>query len=447
MTTPSNIPLVFSIRRYTAELVSPAKPSPHEHKLLSDIDDQAYLRDHISMIFFYEYTPSMEGKDPAKVIREALAQTLVFYYPFAGRLREGANSKLMVDCNGEGVMFMEADADVTLQQFGEILQSPFPCFDELLYVVHDSQGILNAPLLLIQVTRLKCGGFIFALRFNHVICDGAGIKQFLSAVGEMARGLDAPSILPVWERHLLDAQDPPLVTFTHHEYDQKEATVLPFDNMVERSFFFGPHELSLLRGLLPLHLRQCTKFELLSAFLWRCRTIAIDFDPDEEVCLLCVVNARPKFNPPLPCGYYGNVIAWPAAVTTVRNLGQNPLAYAVELIKQAKARVTKEYMKSVAALMRINRSKLLSTPNVIGSYIISDVRNIRFEDIDLGWGKGVFAGPAKAIDWMSFFIPTKSKKGEVGTSVPICLPAPAMESFANQLDKMLNNPDIVGYVE
>ncbi|KAK8542276.1 hypothetical protein V6N13_137151 [Hibiscus sabdariffa] len=416
MATPSNTPLVFTIRRKATELVAPAKPSPHEQKLLSDIDDQAGLRHRTPMIFIYQYTPSMEGKDPAKVIREALAQTLVFYYPFAGRLRERANGKLTVDCNDEGVMFMEADADVTLQQLGEILRPPFPCFDELLYDVPDSQGILNGPLLLIQVTRLKCGGFIFALRFHHVICDGTGLKQLLSAMGEMARGLATPSILPVWERHLLDAQDPPLVTFTHHEYEQKEATVtaatLPLDNIVE-------------------------------PYLWRCRTIAINFDPDEEVRLLCVVNARPRFNPPLSSGYYGDVIAWPAAVTTVGNLLQNPLAYAVELIKQAKASVTKEYMKSVAALMTI-RSKLVCTPNVIGSYMISDVRNIGFEDIDFGWGKGVFAGPPKAIGWISYFIPTKSKKGEVGTSVPICLPAPAMERFAEELDNMLKNPETEG---
>lgn len=53
-----------------------------------------------------------------KVIKEALSKTLVFYYPFAGRVREGANRKLGVECTGEGVMFIEADADVTLQQFG-----------------------------------------------------------------------------------------------------------------------------------------------------------------------------------------------------------------------------------------------------------------------------------------------------------------------------------------
>ncbi|KAJ1431391.1 Transferase [Sesbania bispinosa] len=101
--------LAFTVRRQPPELVIPANPTPHELKLLSDIDDQN------------------------------------------GRLREGLNGKLMVDCTGEGVIFIEADADVTLEQFGDNITPPFPCFDELLYNVPGSDGIIDCPLLLIQV--------------------------------------------------------------------------------------------------------------------------------------------------------------------------------------------------------------------------------------------------------------------------------------------------------
>jgi hypothetical protein len=151
MAGATTTPLVFTVRRCKPELVAPARPTPHEFKQLSDIDDQEGFRFQIPVIQFYRYNPSMHGKDPVKVIREALAQTLVFYYPFAGRLREGPGRKLVVECTGEGVMFIEADADVTLQQFGDALQPPFPCMEELLFEVPGSGGILNCPLLLIQV--------------------------------------------------------------------------------------------------------------------------------------------------------------------------------------------------------------------------------------------------------------------------------------------------------
>ncbi|EOA23138.1 hypothetical protein CARUB_v100037960mg, partial [Capsella rubella] len=143
--------LTFKVRRQKPELVSPAKPTPRGFKLLSDIDDQEGLRFHIPTIFFYRHNPKTYS-DPVAVIRRALAETLVYYYPFAGRLREGPNRKLAVDCTGEGVLFIEADADVTLVEFEEkdALKPPFPCFEELLFDVEGSSEVLNAPLMLMQ---------------------------------------------------------------------------------------------------------------------------------------------------------------------------------------------------------------------------------------------------------------------------------------------------------
>ncbi|GAB4854011.1 hypothetical protein Ancab_022594 [Ancistrocladus abbreviatus] len=101
-------PLAYKVRRQEPELVAPAKPTARELKELSDIDDQEGLRFQIPLIQFYktsdaETLTTTKGelqRDPAKVIRKALAQALVFYYPFAGRLREGPGRKLMVDCTG-----------------------------------------------------------------------------------------------------------------------------------------------------------------------------------------------------------------------------------------------------------------------------------------------------------------------------------------------------------
>ncbi|KAL3573958.1 hypothetical protein D5086_024571 [Populus alba] len=153
--------LAFKVHRREPELIKPAKPTPREFKLLSDIDDPEGLRFHISFIQFYRHNPSMHGKDPVKVIREAIAKTLVFYYPFAGRLREGHNRKLMVECTSEGILFIEADADVTLEQFGDPLQPPFPCLEELLFDVPGSSGVLNCPLLFIQVIFAEIKNFNF----------------------------------------------------------------------------------------------------------------------------------------------------------------------------------------------------------------------------------------------------------------------------------------------
>ncbi|KAL5723538.1 hypothetical protein ACHQM5_006926 [Ranunculus cassubicifolius] len=443
----SSSSLVFKVERSQPELLRPAKPTPHELKALSDIDDQEGLRFQIPVIQFYKKNEFTKGKDPVKVIRDAIAKTLVYYYPFAGRLREGRGRMLMVECTGEGVMFVEANAHVTLEEFGDALQPPFPCLEELLYDVPGSSGVLNCPLLLIQVTRLACGGFIFALRLNHTMSDAAGLVQFMNTVGEMARGLSEPSIKPVWNRELLNARDPPRVTCIHHEYDNvpdTKGTLIPLDDMAHRSFFFGPQEAIALRKNIPPHLERSSMFEILTACLWRCRTIALNPDSDDEVRVLCIVNARAKFNPKLPEGYYGNAFAFPVAVTKAGKLCQNPLGYAVELVKKAKADVTEDYMKSVADLMVLNGRPHFT---VVGTYLVSDVTRAGFSDVDFGWGKAAYGGPAKggvgAIPGVaSFYIPMKNAKGEDGVVVPICLPGPAMERFVVELNKIMEEPAV-----
>ncbi|TYH81991.1 hypothetical protein ES332_D02G025100v1 [Gossypium tomentosum] len=225
-------------------------------------------------------------------------------------------------------------------------------------------NIYTCNSIFFLVTQLKCDGFIFDVCLNHVMSDATGLKQFMSAVGKMARGADIPSIPPVWERHLLNARDPPRVhtgrktciscveaitASTHARSGPMSAALLmqerlgffhmcssPSNNIVEHSFFFSPVEVSLLRRLLPLHLRIA-----------------------------------------------------PTAITTIKNLCHNPLGYIVELIKQAKASMTEKYLKSLAALIVIRGKRL---------YFSDDVESY-------------------------------TKKGEVGTVVPICLLAPAIERF------------------
>lgn len=147
--------LDFTVRRREPELVGPARPTPRETKRLSDIEDQVGLRWHVPFVLFYRGRGGGARADddhPAAVVRRALGQALVPYYPLAGRLREVEGRKLVVDCTGEGVLFVEAEADARLAELEAAgLRPPFPCMDQLLFDVDGSGGVLNSPLLLIQV--------------------------------------------------------------------------------------------------------------------------------------------------------------------------------------------------------------------------------------------------------------------------------------------------------
>lgn len=301
----------------------------------------------------------------------------------------------------------------------------------------------NRLLTGMQVTRLKCGGFIFALRFNHTMTDGAGMSLFLKSLCELARGLQAPSVSPVWDRHLLTVSaSESRVTHTHREYEHQveNNAVAATEPLVSRSFFFSAEDISTIRRLLPPDLRN-TSFEVLSSFLWRCRTIALNPDPNTEMRLTCIINSRSKLsNPPLSPGYYGNVFVIPVAIATARDLMEKPLEFALRLIQETKSSVTEDYVRSVTALMATRGRPMFV---MAGNYIISDLRHFDLGKVDFGpWGKPVYGGTAKAgiavFPGVSFYVPFKNKKGETGTVVAISLPVRAMQRFVAELHGVLN---------
>ena len=421
--------LAFVARRGEPELVAPAGPTPHELKRLSDLDDQESLRFYRSVIYFYRGHPSRARADPARVIRQGLAAALVHYYPIAGRLRELPGRMLAVDCTGEGVSFVEADADVALDEFGDTLCPPVPCAGQLLCLPESNSAVVvDRPLLYVQVTRLRCGGFVFGIQVCHNLVDAPGVTQFLQAVGELASGMEAPSVRPVWARELLDARDPPCPNYQHPEYelaaDAANDRLRPGGELVHRAFLFGPEELSSLRDQLPPRMRsRCSRFLLLSAFAWRCRTAALGYEPGDEVRFMFVVNARGKRGCPLPEGFYGNALTFGVARTTAGELCSGPLGRAVELIVAAKARVAAaDYAQSVADALVLRGRPRFTTA---WTYLVTDLTKANLHNVDLGWGLPVYGGPATTT-LATFHIPAAAG----GITVPMCLPPRAMERFA-----------------
>ncbi|OAY71025.1 Benzyl alcohol O-benzoyltransferase [Ananas comosus] len=437
----SSSSLTFAVRRSEPVLVPPAEPTPYELKPLSDIDDQESLRFYRSGIYFFRSSPSKIGQDPVAVVRSAVAKALVHYYPLAGRILEGPGRKLAVECTGEGVVFVGADADVTLEDFGGDLSPPIPCNEKLLCEPESSSAdIIGRPLLFIQVTRMKCGGFIFAVQICHCMADAAGLVQLLIDIGELARGADAPSVPPVWARSS-SRRSPPRVTHQHPEYeevaDPARDRISPADALVHRRFFFrDEEETACLRRQAPAGLRgTCSRFELIAAFVWKCRTIALRYDAEDEVRIQFVVNARGKRRiskqPQLPRGFYGNAFAFAVASSTAGELCERPFGYALQLVAEAKARVLDVgYLQSVSDLMVLKARPRFA---VARTYLVSDLTKSGLRAVDFGWGEGVYCGPATAT-LATFHIPV-----EGGIAVPVRLPRPAMERFCIEFQKLVHS--------
>ncbi|KAL6659175.1 hypothetical protein ACP70R_003215 [Stipagrostis hirtigluma subsp. patula] len=449
--------VTFTARRREPELVTPARPTPRELKDLSDIDCQGYLRRYNTLVEFFRggdpgagdddaQRPGRESRDPVAAIRSALADALVYFYPFAGRLRElPPDGRLVAECTAEGVVFVAADADVTLAELGEPLRPPYPCVDELLCdLVGDSNVILGKRLCFFQVTRFRCGGFAVGVNWCHVMSDGFGTCKFLEAVGDIARGMAQPAVLPVWEREILTSRAPPRVTSPHLAYeplgdaaDGDPLLAAPPGDMVARYFFFGPAEISAMRGSVGELARSGTVFELLAAAAWRCRTAALGYAPGRRVRFVFTSNARRRGRrrdapPAIPRGYYGNALVFLAAEATAGELRRGGLRHALQLVRGAKlAAAGDEHLSSTVHLLARR-----GWPAVVAdrTYVVSDVTAIGEDSVDFGWGRRAGGGILMAGDikskLMSCFTRCKNSGGEDCTVVPMYLPRAAMDRFA-----------------
>ncbi|VAI11575.1 unnamed protein product [Triticum turgidum subsp. durum] len=251
----------FVARRKKPELVLPARATPRETLPLSDLDDIIGLRLlQPSIKFFRAVDIGDHGQGrpaiAAKAIKAALAEALVHYYPLAGRLWEAPGGKLVVDCTGEGVVFVEAEVDVSMDELGKPSPlPPYPCVKELLCEVGNPMVVVGVPLFLMQVTQLRCGAFVIGLHICHSIADGYGSIQFLKCIVDLARtsGDTSQIVLPVWNRELLTARIPPHINPVFEEFLQRLGSTgddimlsTPPEEMVGRFFVFSPRDIMVL---------------------------------------------------------------------------------------------------------------------------------------------------------------------------------------------------------
>ncbi|KAG5523118.1 hypothetical protein RHGRI_035058 [Rhododendron griersonianum] len=416
-------------------LVPPAEETEKGLYFLSNFDQILNLENlEESLAVFvptiYCFKSEDKGNERAnEIIKDALSKVLVRYYPLAGRLTMSPDGRLMVDCTGEGAVFVEAEANCRIEDIGDGTKPDPVTLGKLVYDVSDVKSILEVPTLMAQVTKFKCGGFVLGLCMNHSMFDGIGAMQFVNSWGETARGLPL-TIPPFLDRTILKARNPPEIQFPHHEYaeieDKSDILNLLKQEILYRSFCFNPEKLENLKSKATEDgaITSCTTFEALSAFVWRARSRALNMRPDQETRLLFPVDSRSRFNPKIPPGYFGNAVVMTSSVCAAGELVENPLSFAVGLVKEAVKLVTYDYMRSAIDYTEVNRGR----PSLTGTLMIAVWFRLSFHAMDFGWGGPIFSCPATLPEKeVIMFLPHGRERKSI--NVLVGLPAPAMESF------------------
>nr|XP_043633452.1 shikimate O-hydroxycinnamoyltransferase-like [Erigeron canadensis] len=388
---------------------------------------------HVQLLYFYRHNGTTNFFD-IKVLKEALSKVLVSFYPLAGRFKEDKDGRMEIDCQGQGVLFVEAESDGVMEDFGDF--APSLDLQRLIPVVDYSMGIESYPLLLLQVTYFKCGGVSLGVGIHHRVADGSSTCHFINSWSDIARGLDLTT-LPILDMTLLRARDPPQSVYQHIEFQPPvQSLKSPHDDKAAVSFIFKltQDEMKVLKKKCKIRgsTINFSSYEILAGHIWRSVTKARGLPYDQETMLYIPVDGRARVDPPLPLGYFGNAILMATPKSLAGKLQSSPTYYATNKIHDAIARVNNDYIASTIDYLELHPdlNALVRGPETFlnPNLGISDWANLPFYDADFGWGQPIHMGPAWIPDGLSIVLASPVKDGTV--SIAISLQAQHMQSFS-----------------
>ncbi|KAL6334573.1 hypothetical protein AAG906_018912 [Vitis piasezkii] len=324
----------------------------------------------VGVFFCYKKPHDLTFGSMIGVLKEALAQALVSYYPFGGEVLSNSAGEPELLCNNRGVDFMEAYADVQLQNLN--LYNPDESIESKL-VPKKKHGVLS-----VQVTELKCGGVVVACTFDHRIADAYSANMFLVSWAEMAQSKPL-SVLPSFRRSLLNARRPGSYDPSLDDMYVPMSTLPPpkapqsgDDLLINRLYYVTAEQLSLLQSLATSKSSSCkrTKLESLSAFLWK-----MVAKVHNDGLLL------------------RNVLSIPFGKKTINELKEKPLSWVADAIHEyLEGAVTKEHFLGLIDWVEAHRpepalAKIYSSGSRDGpAFVVSSGQRFPASRVDFGWG-------------------------------------------------------------
>ncbi|XP_016465713.1 spermidine hydroxycinnamoyl transferase-like [Nicotiana tabacum] len=431
-------------------VVKPAEATWNGTVSLSECD-QTFAVTHVPTIYYYRFChdclPSTDNI--IKTLRTSLSKALVHFYPLSGRLRWIAGSRLELDCNASGIVLMEAETEAKLDDLGDF--SPSPDLNSLFPRVDYTIPIDELPLLFVQLTKFQCGGIALSFAISHAVVDGQSALYFLTEWASLARG-EPLGNEPFHDRKFLRAGEPPIAypTFEHLQFNPPPLLLGQSSSEEEKKnetkgsmLKLTKHQVEMLRKKANQgnQGRSYTRYEVVTAHIWRCACKARGHKFEQPTNLCICVNIRNIMQPPLPKSYFGNAIVDVIANGVSGDITSRPLEYVARRVRAAIKMVTSDYANSTIDFLKNQedlskyqdihafRSKegpFYGNPNL---GVISWI-SLPLLGLDFGWGKEIHMSPGThEYDGDCVILP--GKEGDGSLTVAIILQAVHVDAFKN----------------
>nr|XP_009769251.1 PREDICTED: agmatine coumaroyltransferase-2-like [Nicotiana sylvestris] len=403
--------------------------SPTKSHISLSVFDKVTYDAHIAII--YAYCPPTP---PNTAIELGLQKALAIYPEFAGRLsKDEHGNPVNILLNDEGVRFVEASANSTLDQVMPYKPSPS------LLNLHPSLNDDVKELVQVQLTWFTCGSLAVGFTSNHMIADGQSTSNFLVAWGQACRGLRVNPI-PLHDRTIFNPRNPPLVENEHKGVEftsklvKKEHLLNQAHHILEDIVVHKVHftieflaKLKAKASSMNGNNKPYSTFESLIAHLWRGITKARGRNAFETTQIRIAVNGRARLNPRIPNEYFGNLVLWAFPTTKVKDLLREPLPHATKLIHDAVTKVNNNYFRSFIdfANTKVKEQDLIPTADmndhILGPNLeVDSWLGFPFYDLDFGTGcPYIFMPSYFPVEGGMFFLPSFVGDGSIDVFIPL----------------------------
>ncbi|XP_017979144.1 PREDICTED: shikimate O-hydroxycinnamoyltransferase [Theobroma cacao] len=381
------------------EVVAAALPFQEHWLPLTNLDLLLPALD-VGLFFCYK-KPTMSFGSMVSVLKKALAQALLSYYAFAGEVVTNALGEPELLCNNRGVDFIEAYADIELENLN--LHNPEESIEGK-FVPEKKHGVIS-----IQATELKCGGIVVACSFDHRMADAYSTNMFLVSWAEIARSKPV-SVAPSFRRSLLNPRRPGRFDPSLDEMyvpipslPPPEEFHEPTDHLISRIYFVTADKLNELQSLASSDGHKRTKLESFSAFLWKMVATVAAKDGDKISKMGIVVDGRSRLGEgdqdkaTLMGSHFGNVLSIPYGSQTVGELVEKPVSWVAKQVHDfLKPAADEEHFLGLIDWVEAHRPEpAMTRVYCVGkddgpALVVSSGQRFPVSKVDFGWGSPTF---------------------------------------------------------
>ncbi|KAI3980453.1 hypothetical protein MKX01_038625 [Papaver californicum] len=393
-------------------------------------DDQ-----HIPLLYAYE-PPNPTNS----LLEQGLRKVLSEYREWAGRFSEyDENGQFVILLNDEGMRFIEASADCTLDQ-----AIPFTV-STLLELNSSFKGVKE--LALVQLTRFTCGSLVLSFSSNHIVADGVFVSQFMIAWAQACRGLEIHP-RPLHDRNIFVPRNPYEIKFDHRSIEiakrkiKEDSNMLPYsrDDLILQILHFAPEFIAKIKNKANSSSLSCpavnggyssrySTFECLVAHLWRVITRVRGLAESDTTSVRISVNGRRRLRPRVPDEYFGNLVLWAFPETQGKNLFDESLSHTAAVIHDAVAKVNDEYFKSFIDFANKNQHDAnlmpkkvsdMKVPSLWPDLEVQSWLGFPFNNVDFGVGKpSIFMPSFDPFEGEIYLVPSVVGDGSIDVYVTL----------------------------